>query len=115
MKLADTAVGLSEVLVGLLVPALFSVKLRFDFPDALFEFGDDLLSSLEGGGLGLVESDLDLLELLLESLAEAVGVLAVLLFLAELFGELGSIGHGLLAALFSSLELVEGLIQIGLN
>lgn len=129
LKLAHTSVGSSEVLVGILVSALLSVQLGLELADTLLQLGDDLeynvqggicelsylLSSLEGGSFSLIKTDLDLLELLLKSLAKTVDVLRVLLFLSELLGKSGGVGDGLLGALLSGLVLVEGLVEVGLK
>lgn len=131
LKLTNTSIGASEVLVGILEAALFSVQFRFELTHALFELGDNLktmkfvyilndmmyylLSSLKSSSLGLIKTDLDLLELLLKSLAKTVNVLRVFLFLTELLCESGGISNSLLGALLSGLVLVEGLIEVGLK
>lgn len=74
-----------------------------------------LLSTLECSSFSLVEADLHLLQLLFESLTEAIRVHAVFLLLAELVSKSGSVGHCLLAALLGCLVLIEGLVKIGLE
>ena len=130
MELAYASVGLLHVLVGLLVASLLSVQFRLKFAHALFEFGNHLkfldlrvsmkktsylLATLESGGFGFIESDLDLLELLLESLAHAVDVLSVFLLLAQIFGQFGGISDGLLRSLLSAFVFGQGLIEVGLK
>merc|ERR1719158_2172642 len=86
-ELLEAAVGLAHVLLGLGVAALLVVQLGLQLADSGFEFLDDLLASLESLGLGLVQTDLEVLELTL----------------------------GSLAALLGSTELVAHLVQIGLH
>ena len=61
-KLLDAALGLAQVLLGIGVAALFSVKLLLQLADALLELLDGLLASLEGVALGLVQADLGVRE-----------------------------------------------------
>lgn len=58
---------------------------------------------------------MDLLELLLESLAHAVDVLSVFLLLAQILGQFGSISDGLLRSLLSAFVFGQGLIEVGLK
>ena len=58
---------------------------------------------------------MDLLELLLESLAHAVDVLSVFLLLAQILGQFGGISDGLLRSLLSGFVFGQGLIEVGLK
>merc|ERR1719193_613802 len=100
----EPSVGFAEVLGGFLVAALLGVEL-----------GDDALASLEGGGLGLVEASLELGDGDLELLAQPVDVDGVLLLAAELLGQVGGVGSGLLGLLLGVLQLGNGVIHIGLH
>merc|ERR1711931_371827 len=68
----ESSVGLSEVLAGLGVAALFGVELGLEFADAGLQLGNDALASLEGGGLSLVKTSLKVLDGDFELLAESV-------------------------------------------
>lgn len=57
-KLLDPPLGLAEVLLGVGVSPLFTVQLVLQFADALFQFLDSLLASLQCVTLSLVQSDL---------------------------------------------------------
>lgn len=114
-ELLDAALGFPEVLLGIGVSPLFSIKLVLELPDALFEFLDGLLASLEGVSLGFVQADLEVLDLALESLAELLLRLGVVLFGAELVSETGGINHGFLGLLFGILGLVEEFVEVGVE
>merc|ERR1719434_680139 len=95
----ESSVGLAEVLAGLSVAALFGIELGLEFADAGLELGNDALASLQGSGLSLVKTSLKVLDGDFELLAESVNVDGVLLFAAELFGQVGGIGGDLLGLL----------------
>merc|ERR1719435_388521 len=111
----ESSVGLTEILGGLLVTALLGIKLGLELADAGLELGDDALASLEGGGLGLIETSLELSDGDLELLAEPVDVDGVLLLTAEFLGQVGGVGGGLLGLLLGVLQLGDGVIHIGLH
>merc|ERR1719289_814710 len=111
----EPSVGFAEVLCGFLVAALLGVELGLQLADAGLELGDDALASLEGGGLGLVEASLELGDGDLELLAQPVDVDGVLLLAAELLGQVGGVGSGLLGLLLGVLQLGDGVIHIGLH
>merc|ERR1719447_2414871 len=108
----ESPVGLPEVLSGLGVAALLGVKLSLELADAGFQLGDDALASLEGGSLGLVEAGLKVLDGDFELLAQSVDVDGVLLLAAELLGQVGGVGGGLLLGV---LELGDGVVHVGLH
>merc|ERR1739847_258132 len=111
----ESSVGLSEVLAGLGVAALFGVELGLEFADAGLQLGNDALASFEGSGLSLVKTSLKVLDGDFELLAESVNVDGVLLFAAELFGQVGGIGGGLLGLLFGVLQIGDGVVHVGLH
>merc|ERR1719435_14792 len=111
----ESSVGLAEILGGLLVAALLGIELGLELADAGLELGDDALASLEGGGLGLIETSLELSDGDLELLAEPVDVDGVLLLTAEFLGQVGGVGGGLLGLLLGVLQLGDGVIHIGLH
>merc|ERR1719289_364129 len=111
----ESSVGLAEVLGGFLVAALLGIELGLQLADAGLELGDDTLASLEGGGLSLVETSLELGDGDLELLAKSVDVDGVLLLAAELLGQVGGVGSGLLGLLLGVLQLGNGVIHIGLH
>merc|ERR1719369_431018 len=111
----ESPVGLPEVLAGLGVAALLGVELSLQLADAGLQLGDDALASLEGGGFGLVEAGLKVLDGDFELLAESVNVDGVLLFAAELFGQVGGVGGGLLGLLLGVLQLGDGIVHVGLH
>merc|ERR1719474_2302139 len=111
----ESSVGLSEVLAGLGVAALFGVELGLEFADTGLQLGNDALASLEGSGLSLVKTSLKVLDGDFELLAESVNVDGVLLFAAELFGQVGGIGGGLLGLLLGVLQLGDGVVHVGLH
>lgn len=76
---------------------------------------DDALAALEGVGLGLVESLLQVLDMQLEGLAVLLGAERVLLLLSELLSQAGRVGGGLAHALLAELELAERLVQVDLH
>merc|ERR1719462_539674 len=111
----ESSVGLAEVLAGLSVAALFGVELGLEFADAGLQLGNDALASLQGSGLSLVKTSLKVLDGDFELLAESVNVDGVLLFAAELFGQVGGIGGGLLCLLLGVLQLGDGVVHVGLH
>ena len=114
-QLLETAVLLAHTLGGLGVAALLVVELHLQLAHSLFQLLDHALASLEGGGLGLVQTYLQLLNLALQGAAHLLDVAGVLLFLAQLLGQPGGVGHGLLGVLLSSLQLVGLVVQVGLH
>jgi hypothetical protein len=114
-ELLNAALRLAQVLLGISVAALLTVKLVLELAYSLFELLNGLLSSLECAVLSLVQSDLELLDLDLEGLAEFLLGLGVVLLGAQLVGETGGVNHCLLGLLLGVLGLVQKLIQIGLR
>merc|ERR1719379_1883242 len=111
----ESPVGLAEVLGGLLVAALLGVELSLKLTDAGLKLGDDTLASLEGGGLSLIKTALELGDGDLELLAEPVDVDGVLLLTAELLSQVGGVGGSLLGLLLGVLQLGDGIIHISLH
>lgn len=114
-ELLDAPLGLAQVLLGIGVPPLFTVKLVLELPDSLFELLDGLLASLKGVGFSLIQPDLQFLDLLLKSLAEFLLGLGVVLFSAQLIGKTSGVNHGLLGLLLRVLSLVEELVEVGVQ
>ena len=114
-ELLDAPLGLAQVLLGVGVSPLFTVKLVLELPDPLFKLLDGLLASLEGVGFSLIQPDLQFLDLLFKSLAEFLLGLSVVLFGAQLVGKTGSVNHGLLGLLLGVLSLVEELVEVGVQ
>lgn len=114
-ELLDAPLGLAQVLLGISVSPLFTIKLVLELPDPLFELLDGLLASLKGVGFSLIQPDLQFLDLLFESLAEFLLGLGVVLFGAQLVGETGSVNHGLLGLLLGVLSLVKELVEVGVQ
>merc|ERR1719435_628246 len=111
----ESSVGLSEVLSGLGVAALFGVKLSFQLTDARLQLGDDALASLQGSSLGLVKTGLKVLDGDFELFAKSVNVDGVFLLTAEFLGQIGGVGGGLLGLLLGILELGDSVIHVGLH
>merc|ERR1719435_384283 len=111
----ESSVGLSEVLSGLGVAALFGVKLSFQLTDARLQLGDDALASLQGSSLSLVKTGLKVLDGDFELFAKSVNVDGVFLLTAEFLGQIGGVGGGLLGLLLGILELGDSVIHVGLH
>merc|ERR1719435_45270 len=111
----ESSVGLSEVLSGLGVAALFGVKLSFQLTDARLQLGDDALASLQGSSLGLVKTGLKVLDGDFELFAKSINVDGVFLLTAEFLGQIGGVGGGLLGLLLGILELGDSVIHVGLH
>merc|ERR1712140_129373 len=92
--------------------ALLVVKLDLQLTDALFQLLDHSLASLQGIGLSLIKANLELLDLALHGTAHLLNASSMLLFLAELLSNAGSIAHSLLGSLFSSPQFVGLILQI---
>ena len=95
--------------------ALLVVQLDLQLSHALFQFLDHPLASLHGRSLGLVQTDLELLNLALQGAAHLLDGLSMILFLAQLLGQAGSIGHGLLGLVLGGLQLLGLVLQVGLK
>merc|ERR1719447_2378629 len=111
----ESPVGLPEVLAGLGVAALLGIELSLELTDAGLQLGNDALTSLEGGGFSLVKASLKVLDGDFELLAQSVDVDGVLLLAAELLGQVGGVGGGLLGLLLGVLELGDGVVHVGLH
>ncbi|GMR57876.1 hypothetical protein PMAYCL1PPCAC_28071, partial [Pristionchus mayeri] len=112
LELLAAALRLAVLLVGVLVSPLLSIQLHLHLANALLQLLDDLLATLECGGLGVVQAHLHLLELRLETLSDSVDVEGVLLFLSQFLSETGCIGSGLKQDLVGGLELSKRIVEL---
>merc|ERR1719340_324497 len=83
-KLLDLALRLSQVLLRISATPVFSIKLRFQLPDASVHPGHSLLSSLQGISLGLIYTSLHVLDLSFKQLLLSFEALCHILFGTEL-------------------------------
>merc|ERR1719461_2614436 len=68
-QLFDSALRLAQVLLGIREATVLSIKLRFQLPDTGLHFVHSLLASLQGIGLGLIQTLLHILDLALQQFA----------------------------------------------
>lgn len=114
-QLLDATLGLAQVLLGIGVSPLLAIQLVLQLADALLQLLDSLLATLESIGLGLIQTDLQFLDLLFKGLPQFLLGLGMILLGAQLIGKTGSIDHSLLGLLLGVLGLVEELIQVGVQ
>lgn len=81
----------------------------------LFQFLDDLLAALEGLSLGLIQPDLHVLDLALQTLAQLLHLQGVLLLLAQLVSKTGGVSHRLLRPLLRPAQLAVHLVKVSLQ
>lgn len=111
-QLLDAALRFAQVLLGIGVSPLLTIQLVLELADALLQLLDSLLATLEGIGLSLIQTHLQFLDLLFESLPQFLLGLGMILLSAELIGQAGGIDHSLLGLLLGVLGFVEELIQV---
>merc|ERR1719270_3222771 len=99
VKLLDLALGLAEVLLAVSVTSVLGIKLRLKLTDAGIHSGHGLLASLEGVGVGLVNSGLHVLDLGLKESLLFLQSLGELLLRSEFISKTSSINHGTLGLL----------------
>merc|ERR1719300_2181748 len=93
-KLLDLALRLAEVLEAVSIASVLCIKLGLQLTDAGVHSGHGLLASLEGIGLGLVNSSLHVLDLGLKESSFSLKGLGKLLLRSELISKTSSINHG---------------------
>lgn len=114
-QLLDAALRLAQVLLGIGMSPLLTIQLVLELADALLQLLDSLLATLKGVGLGFIETDLELLDLLLQSLPQFLLGLGMILLSAELISQAGGINHSLLGLLLGVLGLVQEFVQVGVQ
>lgn len=114
-QLLNATLGLAQVLLGIGVSPLLAIQLVLELADALLQLLNSLLATLEGVGLGLIQTDLQFLDLLFKGLPQFLLGLGMILLGAQLIGKTGGINHSLLGLLLRVLGLVEELIQVGVQ
>lgn len=114
-QLLDATLGLAQVLLGIGVSSLFAIQFVLQLADALLQLLDSLLATLKGVGLGLIQTDLQFLDLLFKGLPQFLLGLGMILLGAQLIGKTGGINHSLLGLLLGVLGFVEELIQVGVQ
>merc|ERR1712186_125887 len=78
-KLLDLALRLSQVLLRVSTAPVFSIQLRFQFPDAGIHSCHGFLASLECIGLGIINTSLHVLDLSLQKLLLSLKALSQIL------------------------------------
>merc|ERR1719264_2125911 len=111
-QLLDPPLGLAHVLLGVALAPVLSIKLGLQLTDAGIHLGHGLLSSLEGVGLGLINTRLHVLHLGLEELMLPFKLLGEVLLSAELISQPSGIDHGTLGLLLRQTGLAGHLIQV---
>merc|ERR1719336_2347779 len=114
-QLLDLTLGLAEVLQAVSVAPVLSIHLGLELPDAGVHPGHGLLASLEGIGLGLVNSGLHVLDLGLEQPLLPLEGLGELLLRPELISQAGGVNHGALGLLLGQRSLTSHLVTVGLQ
>merc|ERR1711983_147118 len=114
-QLLDSALRLAQVLLGIREATVFSIKLRFQLPDASFHLVHGLLASLQSISLSLIQSLLHVLDLALQQLTILLKGLSHILFSTELVSNAGSINHCLLCFLVRDVGFAAHLIQIAMQ
>merc|ERR1719436_1807492 len=114
-ELLDAALRPAQVLVGISIATVLSIKLRLELPDAGLHLVHGLLASLEGIGLSLIQTLLHVLKLALIQLAVLLKGLGHLLFTTELISKTSSINHSLLCLFIGQLSFTAHLIHISMQ
>merc|ERR1719443_2157351 len=114
-QLLDLALGLAEVLLAVSVTSVLSIKLRLKLTDASVHSGHGLFASLEGIGVGLINSGLHVLDLGLQQFLLSLQRLGELLLRSEFISEASSINHGTLGLLLGQRSLTSHLVTVSLE
>merc|ERR1719232_476145 len=114
-QLLDLTLGLAEVLLAVSIASVLSVKLRLELTDASVHPGHGLLASLEGGGVGLVNSGLHVLDLGLKESLLSLQSLGEFLLRSEFISKTSSINHGTLGLLLGQRSLSSHLVTVSLE
>merc|ERR1719219_3252854 len=112
--LLDLSLHLSVGLDALGGSLLLGIKLVLELSHAGFELLHLLSATLECHLLGLVESNVELLDRALHVLLHSLEMLALILLLLELLAHHRGIGDGLLGLLFGVSALRDGLLDLAL-
>merc|ERR1719219_2160379 len=110
--LLDLSLHLAVGLDALGGSLLLGIKLVLELSHASFELLHLLSATLERNLLGLVESNLELLDRALHVLLHSLEMLALILLLLELLAHHRGIGDGLLGLLFGVSALRDGLLDL---
>merc|ERR1719336_96931 len=114
-QLLDLTLGLAEVLLAVSVASVLGIKLRLELTDAGVHSGHGLLASLEGVGVGLVNSGLHVLDLGLKESLLFLQSLGKFLLRSELISKTSSINHGTLGILLRQRSLTSHLVTVSLE
>merc|ERR1719422_1811545 len=114
-QLLDLTLGLAEVLQAVSVASVLSIKLRLELTDASIHSGHGLLASLEGVGVGLVNSGLHILDLGLQQFLLSLQSLGELLLRSKFISKTSSINHGTLGLLLGQRSLTSHLVTVSLE
>merc|ERR1712002_292233 len=108
----DVSFRLSQVLLSIIAPSVFNIKLRLKFADTSLHLGDGLLSTLESVLLSLINPVGSVLNLCFQELLVPLQSHGHFLFSTKFIRESGSIDHGTLGFLFRHSSLTDHLIKI---
>merc|ERR1719336_818749 len=114
-QLLDLTLGLAEVLLAVSVASVLSIKLRLKLTDASVHSGHCLLASLEGVGVGLVNSGLHILDLGLQQFLLSLQSQGELLLRSKFISKTSSINHGTLGLLLGQRSLTSHLVTVSLE
>ena len=91
---------------------VLGVQLRLELTDAGVHLGHGLLATLEGLGLGLIDTGLHVLDLSVQKLALPLKTLSSILLSAELISQSGGVDHGTLGLLLAETGLGSHLVEV---
>merc|ERR1719411_139014 len=114
-QLLDTSLSPPLGLLSINKTSLLLIKLSLKILDLHLKPGDNLLASLDGELLGLVQLGLHVLHLVVQHSAAPLGHLGVLLLSPELISQPGGINHRLLGLLLSNSTLSQHFLEISLH
>merc|ERR1719336_1297010 len=114
-QLLDLTLGLAEVLLAVSIASVLSIKLRLELTDASVHPGHGLFASLEGIGVGLINSGLHVLDLGLQQFLLSLQRLGELLLRSEFISKTSSINHGTLGLLLGQRSLTSHLVTVSLE